>query len=158
MKLLHRSLHLFSLALAGCISLSTSMVSAQSVWNQNGDYQANRETSAYRTWQVADPDPNGLNCRMAFQYRPALFESQNMNSTNIEDNRYSIGSWPILVKLPAGTRLSAPLVGRGGTSQTIILDADRRPWLALNTYLGACLVRANSRYIQPIPASRVSSP
>lgn len=158
MPSVRHSIKLLTLTLTGLISLNAGIASAEPIWNQNGDYQTNMRTSAYTTWQVVDPDPSGLNCRMALQHRPALFESQNMQSTYIESNRYNIANWPVLVRLSSGTRLSAPLVGRGGESQTIIRDGNGRPWLALNTYLGACLVRANSQYIQPISASRKNFP
>lgn len=158
MTSVHHSVKLLILTLAGFIGLNASIASAESIWNQKGDYRTNIKTSAYTTWQIVDPDPNGLNCRMAHHHRPAHFESQDKGSTSIEGNRHNIGNWPVLLKLRNGTRLNAPLTGRAGESQKIILDENGRPWLALNTYLGACLVRANSQYIQPIPASRKTFP
>jgi hypothetical protein len=154
MIVLRHSRPLLTFAITGVLSLGFSVAVAE-VWDAKGDYARTDQSPVYRGWKVVDPDSAGLNCRMANQYRSVRLESQKIGSPAlIPDKKHAIGNWPVLVQVPRNTVLTASLIDwRGGKVQVSVMDVNNRPWLALKTYRGECLVRANSRYIQPIPAS-----
>lgn len=134
-------------------TVAATMAQAAPIWDANGNYKF-VNSYAYRAWEIVEGDSSGTNCRMAEQFRPAVFESQNMNSTDVPDGHYDIGQWSVLVSIETGTRLTAPLTGRAGERQTVVKDVYGKPWIAVNTYLGACFVRGNQAYIQPVESSR----
>lgn len=105
----------------------------------NGDFPR----SFHSNWQVTDPDPEGLNCRMA----DISLEELNNNTAPL-----NIGSWPVVATLDQGKNLKS-LPGPGGLG--IVFDANQQPWMYVEVTnpqgeSQSCFVRANSRFVRPI--------
>jgi hypothetical protein len=159
MTFLNDGCKLLTLGIAGAISLHPSATAVEPIWDAKGNYQPPDQFPAYSGWKVVDSDPSGLNCRIANQYRAIRFESEQSASPLIANNKHTIGDWPVLVKVPRNTVLTAPLIDlRGGKLPILVRDRNGSPWIPLKTYRGQCLVRANSRYIQPIPTTGQPQP
>jgi uncharacterized protein YgiM (DUF1202 family) len=121
--------HVALVAIATSISTISTVVLAQSGLprpNRQGDYY----NGAWNSWLVVDRDRQGLNCRS------------------------SAGSnYRVVKKFYNGNKM---LVFTQGEDPLIRWDRQEKPWLAVlptgYQYETPCFVRANSRFIQPIPA------
>lgn len=127
---------------------TTSIAGATPYLNPNGDYVGST-TDGYMKWQVVDPDPNGLNCRMANEFQPAVLDGADTPAVLYENNRHDVGRWPVVFSFQTGETLEA-VIGNARFNQIMVLDRQGKPWLGVSTYKGDCFVRANQRYVQPI--------
>ncbi|MGC9526603.1 MAG: hypothetical protein ACP5D7_13800 [Limnospira sp.] len=114
---------------------------------EGGDFSR----SSHRTWEVVDPDPQGLNCRMIEgidSYDELL--ARDMGDQNFT---FDIGNWPVVGTLEQGQDFQIEL---GPAGFGVIYDTEERPWIYVERTdeTGApsnCFVRANSSFVQPIP-------
>lgn len=133
-----------ALLTVGIISVAVATPSL----NSDGDYVGST-TNGYTKWQVVDPDPNGLNCRMASEFQPAILDSIDNPADLYEDNQHDVGRWPVVFSFQTGETLRA-VIGNGRFNQIMLLDHQGKPWLGVHTRKGDCFVRANQRYVQPM--------
>lgn len=107
------------------------------------DANGNYGRTDHRTWQVVDPDPNGLNCRW-HAAMPADWYAPDTQFPNRE-----FGQWQVVRQFSSGSILTANLAPAGFAT---LYDQQQQPWLKVE--IGEndtiCLVRANAAYIQPI--------
>ncbi len=123
--------------------------------NEDGDYlfpgrRGNRQVN----WQVNDPDPNGLNCRMPEQFQGIVMDSLEVPETLRTNNRHEISEWSVVRRFQVGDRLQA--VTGNNANQIVLLDKRGKPWIPVSIDEGNCFVRANSRWIVPIPEDPVT--
>ncbi len=109
--------------------------------NEKGDYQR----TSHKYWEAADPDSNGLNCRMS-EY--SIQEIQDPGS-NVDLN---IGNWPVVGTLRSGQLFEIYL---GPSGSGVLYDEQSRPWFFVQRSYdqGApsnCFVRANSSFMKPV--------
>lgn len=108
--------------------------------NEQGDYVGK---SNHLDWQVVDPDPNGLNCRMGDR---AIDEVWSPAAGALD-----INSWPVKGTLKLNQQFQAG-VSPGGF--VITFDAQQNPWIYVESSEGEgtsdCFVRANEKFIQPV--------
>jgi hypothetical protein len=109
--------------------------------NEKGDYQR----TSHRYWEAADPDPNGLNCRMSGY---SIEEIQNPGSKVDLD----IGNWPVVGSLKQGQDFEIYL---GPSGLGVLYDQKNKPWFFVQKSYdqGApsnCFVRANSSFVKPV--------
>ncbi|MCT7963480.1 hypothetical protein NG799_03245 [Laspinema sp. D1] len=109
--------------------------------NAQGDYTGK---SDHIYWQVVDPDPNGLNCRMGDRTIDQVW--------NPSAGALDIGTWSVTGTLPPDSTFQAAL-SPGGFVLTF--DANNQPWMFVESSNGPeqtsnCFIRANSKYITPI--------
>ncbi|MDY7024518.1 MAG: hypothetical protein SWJ54_24740 [Cyanobacteriota bacterium] len=113
--------------------------------DEMGDY---RSQINHLYWQVVDPDPNGLNCRMG--------ESSIQEVWNIDSPRYpEIGTWSVVTTLQTNEVFKAELT-YGGFLATF--DQNFNPWIFVEEKSDGtpanCFVRANNNFVQPIAESQ----
>lgn len=118
--------------------------------NADGDYifprgRGNRQVN----WRVSDRDPNGLNCRMPRQFQGTYLDSAQVPAILQQNNRHDLTQWSILTVFKTGERLQA--VTGNMANQILLLDHRGKPWMAVDSINGHCFVRANNRFITPIP-------
>ncbi|KOR35703.1 MULTISPECIES: hypothetical protein [Planktothricoides] len=118
--------------------------------NADGDYifpqrRGNRQVN----WQVSDRDPKGLNCRMPRQFQGVYLDSIDVPAPLQENNRHDITQWSVLTVFKTGQRLQA--VTGNMANQIVLLDYRGKPWIPVDSINGNCFVRANNRFIMPIP-------
>jgi hypothetical protein len=106
-----------------------------------GDYIGN---SNHVYWQVVDPDPQGLNCRMGEQSIEEIWNPDNPGFP-------PIGSWPAVTTLQENEVFEGKL-SYGGF---IFTFADNRdPWIFIKNKSDGtpanCFVRANHLFVQPV--------
>ncbi|MBW4680806.1 MAG: hypothetical protein KME19_11910 [Microcoleus vaginatus WJT46-NPBG5] len=123
---------LIGLCLGALIVLPTHLAVAQErrlVEDENGDYyiEGERGSLPYE-WEVVDPDPNGLNCRLADRAKGQSQDYYNFPIANTFKQEERI----------RGPRIS--LYDRG------------LPWIWIGTDASRyhCWVRANSRLVRPV--------
>ena len=111
--------------------------------NNQGDYTG-RYYNTY--WEVVDPDPKGLNCRMNSSFEEFMRI----------DNRtpFDVFNWSVVGVLKQGQRFES-FPGNAGVT---FLDTRGLPWLFVgkNYTAGAaqgCFIRANSQFVKPIQMS-----
>lgn len=107
----------------------------------NGDYIGK---ISHSTWVVVDLDPKGLNCRWSNRM-PADWQSPSAVWPAITPE-----SWSVAQRFRGGSILEA----NGGVAGFSVMADDRElPWLKvlIGTNDKTCLVRANKRFIRPIP-------
>jgi hypothetical protein len=109
--------------------------------NEKGDYQR----TSHRYWEAADPDPNGLNCRMS-EY--SIEEIQNPGS-NVD---LDIGNWPVVGSLKQGQDFEIYL---GPSGLGVLYDQKNKPWFFVQKSYDQdapsnCFVRANSSFVKPV--------
>lgn len=109
--------------------------------NERGEYTR----TSHRYWQVVDPDPNGLNCRMGPH---SIREIENPGS-KIDLN---IGSWPVVGTLKEGEKFEIYL---GPSGLGVLYDDRDRPWFFVQKSEnidgpGNGFVRAHSSLVQPV--------
>jgi hypothetical protein len=123
---------------------STSQITSQLELpqpNEQGDYQR----TSHRYWEVVDPDPKGLNCRMS-EY--SIQEIQNPGSKVELD----IDNWPVVGTLKQGDNFEIYL---GPSGSGVLYDRQNQPWFFVEKSDDSdppsnCFVRANSRFVKPI--------
>ena len=116
-------------------SARTSTPIAPARADENGNY-SNR--SDQTRWQVVDPDPNGLNCRMGGTLEDIHHGHYNNTFPNILD-------FPVVATLEPGSLFES----RQNPGGFAVYGDDRGlPWVYVPN-LG-CFVRANSSFIAPI--------
>jgi len=114
-----------------------------------GDYSTR---SSHLSWQVVDPDPNGLNCRMGEYGELEIFEGAP--PTPDSDPRevvLDIGNWPPVATLQTGQQFKTRL-NLGGWFN--VYDLNNKPWMFVNESDGGtagCFVRANDQRVRPVP-------
>lgn len=91
-----------------------------------------------------DQDPAGLNGRLADQFPEDYLDNR------LPWPEPRVSTWPVVANFRAGTRLTAKT---GNLGIIRLLDPEGRSWLmvARPGGKGVCFVRANQRFIQPIP-------
>lgn len=134
------SIGLFLAATMGLVAIASPSQSLDRPYDSNGDYIG----TDHRFWTVVDSDPNGLNCRWS-EDNPEMWYSPGATFPN-----KNIANWPIVRRFDYGTVLTANQTPAG----LVFFEDDRGlPWLKVS--LGdrdrICLVRANRRYIVPLP-------
>jgi len=68
--------------------------------NAQGDYTASANT--WWSWQVVDPDPRGLNCRVSPEFRQ--FWLEDFRPDGWQDD-FNIGEWSVVRRFPKQTVL-----------------------------------------------------
>ena len=112
--------------------------------NNQGDYMGR----AYHTyWEVVDPDPNGLNCRMTSSSFEELMRLDNRTP-------FEFFNWSLVGVLKQGQRFEIFPSNAAGTFN----DTRGLPWLFVGKSYAAgaaqgCFVRANSQFVKPIQMS-----
>ena len=141
---------MIGLVLTPIISISTGAIAIPTP-NQQGDYpipaprqRANRQVN----WQVVDPDPKGLSCRMAKQFQGVRVDSMNAPDALFQRNRHDLSQWSVVTTFRPGQRIRA--VSGNLANQIVLVDHRGKPWLPIHSTKGDCFVRANSRFIRPL--------
>lgn len=113
-----------------------SQVDAQGNWNSS--------LRGHQVWRVVDATPNGLNCRW-FKANPRDWYAPHSTLPNRD-----IVNWPVRRQFQQGSVLVANITP-GGFS--FLYDARELAWIKVD--IGPnneiCMVRANSRFVQPMP-------
>ena len=112
--------------------------------DESGDFSGNLN---HLYWQVVDPDPNGLNCRMG--------EFSIKQVWSLDNPGYpEIGSWPPVTTLQKDEIFQAQRTYAGFV---VTFDENLNPWIFIKNKSDGtpanCFVRANNAYVQPIPES-----
>lgn len=149
-SLRHQSIKVLVLAVSGLISLGNPPASATPVPNHQGDYIGST-TLGYKTWEVVDTDPHGLNCRMMQEVQPMILDAMDLPLALEQDYQQDIVNWNVVFSFKQGARLNA-VIGNGRFNQIMRMDDRGRPWLGIRTGKGDCFVRANSRFVRPVGA------
>ena len=111
--------------------------------NASGDYAGR---TSHRFWVVVDPDPKGVNCRWSSAMPANWYEpGAKLPLTNIDQ-------WSIVRSFKRNSVLKANITPAGFA---LLYDTRNKPWLkvSLGTKDQICLVRANSKFIQPFQKS-----
>ncbi|MCT7984275.1 hypothetical protein NG796_13310 [Laspinema sp. A4] len=107
----------------------------------NGDYIRPN----HHHWEVVDPDPNGLNCRM-----PAGCTFDDIMAYNCPEFTGNYLDYPIRGTLQVGQRFRGFFSNAGGTFR----DNRGLPWVFVgenyDSNTRGCFVRANSNFVKPI--------
>ncbi len=118
--------------------------------NADGDYLfPGRRGTRQFNWQVSDADPNGLNCRMARDFQGVYLDSLEVPDSLRLNNHHEISEWSVVRRFDRGELLQA--VTGNNANQIVLLDKRGKPWIPVSIEDGNCFVRANSRFIIPIP-------
>jgi len=108
----------------------------------NGDFS---ERTLHHYFEVIDPDPNGLNAR----FPPGPPRKDCCDALPNEE----VGTWPVVAQLKKGTVLCGISNVWVGHAQ----DKQKRWWMNFRTPDGQEVwVRANSKFIRPIPGPNPS--
>ena len=146
-------------SIALCLSLGSSIANANPQLpviklpnlktDSEGNYQ-NGSARGWYVWQVVDSDPNGVNCRATSIFLDGSWQAISMTSripTNIQN-------FPVVQKFPKGTALVANTAPAGFSTWE---DNKKKLWLRVSlpsqkSINSMCFVRANSKFIVPIPS------
>lgn len=133
---------------AADVALSSAAPTLQQPDEQGDYYQPRLRTEGSRSWQVVDPDPAGLNCRMKRDWQGITFGHANAPDDFLNPNYDAeISAWDVMTRLLPGELLRTD---GGHLSQGhFVLAQNGKPWLAISIEEGTCFVRANSAFIQP---------
>lgn len=138
-----------------CIAVASGVLIAGPIGaipatNADRDYIfPNKRGNRQFNWVVTDPDPNGLNCRMALPFQGVYLDSLEVPDSLRTNNIHEISEWSVLTVFSPGERLQA--VTGNNANQIVLLDKHGKPWIPVETDQGHCFVRANSQFIEPIP-------
>lgn len=109
--------------------------------NAQGNYVS---LSSHVYWQVVDPDPNGLNCRMG---NASIEEIWNPDNPGFP----TISNWPVVATFKPNEIFRAQLSYSGFV---VTRDSQFLPWIFVKKKLDGtpanCFVRANSALIKPV--------
>ncbi len=123
--------------------------------NADGDYLfPGRRGNRQFNWEVSDRDLNGLNCRMARQFQGIALDSTDVPDSLRANNRHEISEWSVVAVFETGEPLEA--VTGNVANQIVLLDKRGKPWIPVYFEDGNCFVRANNRFIVPIPEDPVT--
>jgi len=117
-----------------------------------GDYTlSKRRGDAIVYWDVIDPDPAGLNCRMPRDLHGADLEAVMgpiMSGGEYDGGYIRVSEWwPPVTQIKPGTRVRAAV---GNLQiQEVVKDYRYKPWLGIKTDRGDCFVRAHNTLIRP---------
>lgn len=111
--------------------------------DSNGDYSGK---TSHQKWIVVDPDPDGVNCRWS-EAMPTAWYAPDAKLPSL-----NISQWSVVRRFTKNTpsqSLQANLTPAGFAT---LMDDSGKPWLKVNIDSNdqICLVRANSKYIQPV--------
>lgn len=111
----------------------------------NGDFAR----STHTTWEAVDQDPEGLNCRMTNATYDQIIDPGSKITLDI-------GNWPVVGTLKAGQDFEISL---GPAGFGVVYDTQQQPWIYVEETKiegapSGCFVRANNRFVQPIPLNR----
>ncbi|MGA7934615.1 MAG: hypothetical protein WCA35_13795 [Kovacikia sp.] len=107
--------------------------------NVYGDYVAR---TGHRLWVVVDPDPRGVNCRWSSAMPANWYEpGANLPPANIYQ-------WSVVRSFKRNSVLKSNITPAGFA---LMFDTRNKPWLkvGVGSKEQICLVRANSKFIQP---------
>ena len=132
------------------VSLIAPTAVALPIPNQDGDYIDTKRGNAHRDWKVVDPDPAGLNCRMAKQFQGIAVDAVNTPDEMLSlDYKPNIRKWEVVYRFRPGQQLLA--VTGNGMNQHIQFDDRGKPWMAVRVQNSVdCFTRINRHFIQPI--------
>ena len=146
-------------SIALCLSLGSSIANANPQLpviklpnlktDSEGNYQ-NGSARGWYVWQVVDSDPNGVNCRATSIFLDGSWQAISMTSRIPTD----IQNFPVVQKFPKGTALVAITAPAGFSTWE---DNEKKLWLRVSlpsqkSINSMCFVRANSKFIVPIPS------
>jgi len=151
-------------SIALCLSLGSSIANANPQLpviklpnlktDSEGNYQ-NGSARGWYVWQVVDFDPNGVNCRATSIFLDGSWQMISMIS-RIPTDRFptDIQNFPVVQKFPKGTVLVAITAPAGFSTWE---DNEKKLWLRVSlpsqkSINSMCFVRANSKFIVPIPS------
>lgn len=103
---------------------------------------------------MVDPDPAGLNCRMAKRFQGYALDAMNVPDELMSpDYTFNVSSWEVIHRFRPGEKLWA--VTGNLTTQHIQFDDRGKPWLGVRVanrgnVIIDCFVRANRRFVRPI--------
>jgi hypothetical protein len=106
----------------------------------------------YPLWRVVDPDPNGLNGRLASDF-PRDWESCNARWPKMDESMYK---WPVIRTFRKGSLLMGQMTNAGSVILTSFVgtgDKEKKErWLFVKFGLNGevCFVRAKTQYIEPV--------
>lgn len=145
----------FSTIILGLVvNLQSTIVFSQEITipqpDPRGNYTA-AQSMNWETWQVIDPDPSGLNCRVSQDFdrmwrKHLLYEGipSDMN----------ISRWQVKRVFSPGTILFADLAPAGNS---ILTDHYGKPWMKIRIdsedESSICIIRAHQNYIKPVNTS-----
>lgn len=144
-------------SLAWLLGAGASFALALPTANSQGDYPipAQRQRGdRHQNWRVVDRDPKGLNCRMAQRFQGVSVDGIDAPPELSKRNLHNVSQWPVVFSFRQGQRLVA--VTGNMDNQIVLVDSQGKPWLPVYTSKGNCFVRANSRFIQPIPENHTT--
>lgn len=133
------------------LTLSSQVAIAIPISDRNGDFTSTGRGRGHIYWQVVDPDPNGLNCRMTERFQGIYADALNTPDEFLSrDYKPNISRWTRVHRFATGERLRA--VTGNGMNQHIQFDDRGKPWMAvrISDVRGDCFVRANIRFVRPI--------
>lgn len=140
-----------ALTIVGLLTVIAHPALALPTPNSEGDYPIPRDGQRggrHVNWQVVDPDPQGLRCRMAKQFQAVTVDGIDAPRDLFVRNKHDISQWSIVTTFRRGQRLRA--VTGNFANQIILVDNRGKAWLPVQMGRGNCVVRANSRFIKPI--------
>lgn len=118
--------------------------------DSNGDY---RRRDIHEYWEVVDPDPAGLNCRMPRGC--TILELLDMDTVNCSFPNRSPFEYDVIGALQTGQQFKSFPTNSSG----VFLDNNNAPWLFVGeNYSGGvsnCFVRANRDFVKPINAPNI---
>lgn len=151
-------------SIALCLSLGSSIANANPQLpviklpnlktDSEGNYQ-NGSARGWYVWQVVDSDPNGVNCRATSIFLDGSWQLISMISRIPTDPfPTDIQNFPVVQKFPKGTALVAITSPAGFSTWE---DNKKKLWLRVSlpsqkSINSMCFVRANSKFIVPIPS------
>jgi hypothetical protein len=122
---------LFGLTVTVFALLNMSAAIALPSPDRNGDYTDTRRGNGHRDWGVVDPDPAGLNCRMAKRFYGFSLDDMNAPDELFKNRKHKIGDWQVVGKFKPGQKFQVSIGHM--MAQQIILDAQGKPWMAVQT-------------------------
>ena len=111
--------------------------------DSNGDYSGR---TSHKNWIVVDPDPEGVNCRWS-ETMPTSWYAPDTKLPAL-----TISQWSVVRRFIKDTSSQNLTANAAPAGFVTINDESGKPWLKVS--IGSndriCLVRANSKYVQPV--------